>query len=124
MVECQKKYGTRVFDIEDDNFTFDRERAKRLMSLIIETFGERNIELTAMNGVSFASLDGELLHLMKRAGFDTVNLSFVSTDLTTKERMGRPKAEKSFGEVIGDDRGRRASCHCLRDLWNARSNRR
>ena len=102
MVECQKKYGTRVFDIEDDNFTFDRERAKRLMSLIIETFGQRNLELTAMNGVSFASLDGELLHLMKRAGFDTVNLSFVSTDLTTKERMGRPKTEKSFDEVIGE----------------------
>jgi tRNA A37 methylthiotransferase MiaB len=102
MVECQKKYGTRVFDIEDDNFTFDRERAKRLMSLIIETFGQRNLELTAMNGVSFASLDGELLHLMKRAGFDTVNLSFVSTDLATKERMGRPKTEKSFGEVIGE----------------------
>ena len=102
MVECQKKYGTRVFDIEDDNFTFDRERAKRLMSLIIETFGQRNLKLTAMNGVSFASLDGELLHLMKRAGFDTVNLSFVSTDLTTKERMGRPKTEKSFGEVIGE----------------------
>ena len=31
MVECREKYGTRIFDIEDDNFTFDRERAKRLM---------------------------------------------------------------------------------------------
>lgn len=102
MVECQKKYGTRVFDIEDDNFTFDRERAKRLMSLIIETFGQRNLELTAMNGVSFASLDAELLNLMRKAGFDTVNLSFVSTDLTTKERMGRPKTEQSFGEVMGE----------------------
>jgi len=50
MIECQNRYGIQIFDIEDDNFTFDQERAKRLMSLIIETFGERTLELTAMNG--------------------------------------------------------------------------
>jgi radical SAM superfamily enzyme YgiQ (UPF0313 family) len=100
MGACQRKFGTRVFDIEDDNFTFDRERAKRLMTLIIRTFGERGLTLTAMNGVSFASLDEELLKLMKKAGFDTVNLSLVSTDRTTKERMGRPKTEKPFDEVM------------------------
>src|SRR4030043_2259904 len=61
MVECRDRYGIQIFDIEDDNFTFDQERAKRLMSLIIETFGEQGLELTAMNGVSFVSLDGELL---------------------------------------------------------------
>jgi tRNA A37 methylthiotransferase MiaB len=102
MEACQRKYGTRVFDIEDDNFTFERERAKRLMKLIIETFGERGLKLTAMNGVSFASLDRELLRLMKKAGFDTVNLSLVSTDRTTKERMGRPKAASSFDTVLGE----------------------
>jgi tRNA A37 methylthiotransferase MiaB len=102
MVTCQRRYGTRVFDIEDDNFTFDRERAKRLMRLIIETFGERCIKLTAMNGVSFASLDGELLRLMKKAGFDTVNLSLVSTELATKERMERPKTEWSFDAILGE----------------------
>jgi radical SAM superfamily enzyme YgiQ (UPF0313 family) len=102
MGACQRKYGTRVFDIEDDNFTFDRERAKRLMNLIIKTFGERGLRLTAMNGVSFASLDEELLKLMKKAGFDTVNLSLVSTDRTTTERMGRPKTEKSFDEVMDE----------------------
>jgi uncharacterized radical SAM superfamily protein len=102
MDECQHKYGTRAFDIEDDNFTFDRERAKRLMNLIIKTFGERGLKLTAMNGVSFASLDGELLNLMKKAGFDTVNLSLVSTERTTKERMGRPKTASSFDTVLGE----------------------
>ena len=40
MVECQKKYGIQIFDIEDDNFTFDQARAKRLMSLVIKDFGE------------------------------------------------------------------------------------
>ncbi len=100
MMECQKQYGIEAFDIEDDNFTFDQERAKQLMNLIIETFGERKIELSAMNGISFASLDGELLKLMKRAGFHMINLSYVSTDPATKERMRRPKPTTEFDRVL------------------------
>jgi radical SAM superfamily enzyme YgiQ (UPF0313 family) len=100
MMECQKQYGIEVFDIEDDNFTFDEERAKRLMNLIIETFGEGKIELSAMNGISFASLDGELLKLMKSAGFHTINLSYVSTNPSTKERMRRPKPTNEFDRIL------------------------
>jgi radical SAM superfamily enzyme YgiQ (UPF0313 family) len=100
MAECKERYGIGMFDIEDDNFTFDQERAERLMNLIIQTFGEEKIELSAMNGVSFASLNGELLGLMKRAGFKTINLSYVSTDSTTKERMGRPNAKTGFDEIL------------------------
>ena len=100
MKECQKQYGIRIFDIEDDNFTFDQQRAKQLMNLIIEKFGEEKIELSAMNGISFASLDGELLKSMKRAGFHTINLSYVSTDPTTKERMRRPKTTTEFDEIL------------------------
>jgi hypothetical protein len=100
MVECQKQFGIQVFDIEDDNFTFDQERAKRLMSLIIKHFREGEIELSAMNGVSFASLDEELLRLMKRAGFKTINLSFVSTSPLTREKMGRPKPTPEFDKIL------------------------
>lgn len=102
MKDCRERFGIQVFDIEDDNFTFDRKRAKGLMKQIIDTFGERNLELSAMNGVSFASLDTELLGLMKRAGFHTINLSFVSTDPVTKERMGRPKAKVEFDRILKD----------------------
>ena len=106
MRECQKQYGIQIFDIEDDNFTFDQERAKRLMSLIIENFGEENLpaadrlELSAMNGISFVSLDGELFQLMKRAGFKTINLSYVSADPSTKERMRRPKPTTEFDKIL------------------------
>jgi radical SAM superfamily enzyme YgiQ (UPF0313 family) len=102
MKECQKQYGIEIFDIEDDNFTFDQQRAKQLMNLIIEKFGEEKIELSAMNGVSFASLDEELLRLMKRAGFKAINLSYVSTDPSTKERMGRPKTMTEFDKILED----------------------
>jgi len=100
MVECRKGYGIQTFDIEDDNFTFDQERAKKLMSLVIKNFGEDRLELSAMNGVSFASLDEELLKLMKRAGFRTINLSFVSTSPLTKEKMGRPKPTTEFDKIL------------------------
>ncbi len=100
MVECRELYGIETFDIEDDNFTFDQNRAKRLMTLLIENFGEGGLELTAMNGISFASLDGELLRGMNRAGFHTVNLSFVSTVSSTRKRMERPVAEISFDDIL------------------------
>ena len=100
MMTCQAQYGIENFDIEDDNFTFDQERAKRLMYLIIRTFGERKMELSAMNGISFASLDEELLRLMKKAGFHTINLSYVSTDPSTKEKMGRPRPSTEFDRIV------------------------
>jgi radical SAM superfamily enzyme YgiQ (UPF0313 family) len=100
MIECRERYHIQAFDIEDDNFTFDQGRAKRLMSLIIKHFGEGEIELSAMNGISFASLDEKLLTLMERAGFKTINLSFVSTSPLIKEKMGRPKPTTEFDKIL------------------------
>ena len=102
MVDCTHRFHIRSFDIEDDNFTFDQPRAKRLMSLVVETFGEETLELSVMNGVSFASLDKELLTLMRKAGFKTVNLSFVSADPSFKERMGRPGTTSNFDNILKD----------------------
>ncbi len=100
MIECRQQYGIEVFDIEDDNFSFDLKRAKKLMALILKAFGERGIELSAMNGISFASLDGELLSMMKRAGFRTLNLSFVSNERLTQERLGRPHPLIGFEDLL------------------------
>lgn len=100
MMECRERYGVQIFDIEDDNFTYDQRRAKQLLNLIIASFGEGRLELSAMNGVSFASMDEELIELMKRAGFQTLNLSFVSGDMFTKERMKRPKAAIAFDRIL------------------------
>jgi radical SAM superfamily enzyme YgiQ (UPF0313 family) len=102
MVECRDKFHIRTFDIEDDNFTFDQKRAEQLLNLVVETFGEEPLELSAMNGVSFASLNRVLLRLMKRAGFKTVNLSFVSTDPSFQERMGRPGTTEVFNKILGE----------------------
>jgi len=47
-------------------------------------------------------LDGELLGLMKRAGFKTINLSFVSTDTLTRERMKRPRGLIDFDSIVSE----------------------
>jgi anaerobic magnesium-protoporphyrin IX monomethyl ester cyclase len=102
MLECQRRYGINAFDIEDDNFTFDKARAKRLLSLILETFGQGGLQLSAMNGISFASLDGELLRLMQQAGFKEINLSLVSIDPAIKEGMHRPEEMAGFDEIAAE----------------------
>jgi anaerobic magnesium-protoporphyrin IX monomethyl ester cyclase len=100
MAACRSSYGINSFDIEDDNFTLDQGRAKRLLELIRTTFGEGALDLSAMNGLSFSSLEGELLPLMKRAGFTTLNLALVSTDFSTRTRMGRPERGSAFDAIV------------------------
>ncbi|HUL31281.1 MAG TPA: radical SAM protein [Thermodesulfobacteriota bacterium] len=102
MIDCHQQFGIEDFDIEDDNFTFDQQRTKRLLSLIIQKFGEGKIGLSAMNGISFASLSDELLILMKKAGFHAINLSYVSTAPSTKERMRRPKTSIEFEKILDE----------------------
>src|SRR4030067_3029630 len=53
-----------------------------------------------MNGISFVPLDEELLRLMKRAGFKTINLSYVSTDPHCKRKVGRPGPGNDFDQVL------------------------
>jgi len=98
--ECRKRYQIEVFDIEDDNFTFDQQRAKHLLQLIIKTFGEKALEFSAMNGISFASLDSELLNLLQKAGFRTLNLSLVSTKPSIQKKMARPSGLSEFDFVL------------------------
>lgn len=102
MKECRERYDIKAFDIEDDNFTYDQKRAAEMLRLIIGTFGEDTLEMSAMNGISFASLNGELIELMKRAGFKTINLSLVSTDDCLRSSMGRPADAADFSDVLED----------------------
>ncbi len=95
-----EKHSITAFDFEDDNFTFDLDRAKRIMNLIIETYGQGGLDLMAMNGISFAALDKELITLMKKAGFKTLNLSYVSIDDSMKYMLKRPKPLMEFEDVV------------------------
>jgi radical SAM superfamily enzyme YgiQ (UPF0313 family) len=52
--------------------------------------GWRDIELTAMNGLCWNTLDEEVLAAMKRAGFRELNLALVTRSQVLKRRHRRP----------------------------------
>ena len=105
--EMKQRYeqGVRVFDFEDDNLTFYKKEMKVLCEKIIEAFPAGDIQCVAMNGISYLSLDGELLRLMKKAGFTHLNLALVSSDVTVRETTKRPHTIEKYLEVVNEAAG-------------------
>lgn len=93
--------GYRAFDFEDDNLTADREGAAALFRALLAAFGEDTLTLHAMNGVSWDTLDPELLSLIARAGFSHLNLSLVSASPEACRRAGRAGDRGAFQRVVG-----------------------
>jgi magnesium-protoporphyrin IX monomethyl ester (oxidative) cyclase len=63
---CVNKYQIKYFDILDDNFTLDPNRAKEICRLIIKN--KIKIEWSTPNGIRADRVDEELIMLMKKAG--------------------------------------------------------
>ena len=61
-----EKYEIQHFDIEDDNFTLDKNRAKTICREIIKKSWK--IEWSTPNGIRADTVDEELIRKMKRAG--------------------------------------------------------
>ncbi|NUO80919.1 B12-binding domain-containing radical SAM protein, partial [candidate division KSB1 bacterium] len=97
---CRTRFGTEIFDIEDDNFSFDQKRAARILAAIREEFGEGQIELLAMNGISAANLSEPLLHEMKRSGFRALNLALVTSDKQQQRATKRPGSTSHFDHIV------------------------
>jgi radical SAM superfamily enzyme YgiQ (UPF0313 family) len=100
--ELKKRYedGYRVFDFEDDNLTYYRKEMKDLCRELIEAFPNRDVQFLAMNGISYLSLDDELMILMKEAGFTHLNLALVSSDITVRETTKRPHTIEKYLQVV------------------------
>jgi anaerobic magnesium-protoporphyrin IX monomethyl ester cyclase len=64
--ECINKYDIKYFDILDDNFTLDPNRAKKICRLIIKE--KLNIQWSTPNGIRADKIDEELIKLMKKSG--------------------------------------------------------
>ncbi|MFH1799736.1 MAG: radical SAM protein [Candidatus Omnitrophota bacterium] len=102
LAEIRQRYaeGYRVFDFEDDNLTFDRKEMRELCGQLIRTFPQKDIQLLAMNGVCYWTLDRDILKLMRQAGFTHLNLSLVSTSTGLLKTVQRPGPLKKYREVI------------------------
>ncbi|AOP35525.1 B12-binding domain-containing radical SAM protein [Leptospira tipperaryensis] len=94
------KLGYRVFDFEDDNLTFFKPEMKQLCEELIQTFPKKDVQFVAMNGISYISLDSELLVLMKEAGFTNLNLALVSSDKLVRETTKRPHTIEKYLQIV------------------------
>ena len=94
--------GVRVFDFEDDNLTYYKDEMKELCRRLIEMFPEKDVQFVAMNGISYLSLDSELMNLMRQAGFTHLNLALVSSDITVRETTKRPHTIPKYLEVVSE----------------------
>lgn len=76
--DLKETYGVREVQFEDDNLTFDKERAMRLFTRMI---GEKlRLSWSTPNGVAMWSLDEELLVKMKESGCYMLCLAVESGD--------------------------------------------
>src|SRR5262249_15143130 len=99
-IELRYRQGYRVIDFEDDNLTYYKSDFKELCRQLIERFPGREMEFVAMNGISYLSLDDELLELMQLAGFTQLNLALVSSDKTVRETTKRPHTLEAYLKVV------------------------
>ncbi|MCK4268651.1 MAG: cobalamin-dependent protein [Actinomycetia bacterium] len=73
-----KTYGIKELQFEDDNLTFDKERAVKIFQLMIER--ELGLEWTTPNGVAAYRLDDELIEAMQKSGCYRACLAIESGD--------------------------------------------
>ena len=99
-IELRYQQGYRVIDFEDDNLTYYKNTFKELCRRLIARFPNRQMQFVAMNGISYLSLDDELLELMFQAGFSHLNLALVSSDKTVRETTKRPHTLDAYLKVV------------------------
>jgi radical SAM superfamily enzyme YgiQ (UPF0313 family) len=99
-IDTRFRQGYRIFDFEDDNLTYDREEVLALCRHLELTYAPGEIQCLAMNGISYQSLDPELLQRLKQAHFTHLNLALVSLDPQTQTRVKRPHALQRYLEVV------------------------
>jgi len=99
-IELRHRQGYRVIDFEDDNLTYYKQTFKQLCRRLIARFPNREMQFVAMNGISYLSLDDELLELMRQAGFSHLNLALVSSDKTVRETTKRPHTLEAYVKVV------------------------
>lgn len=99
--ECIEKYHAHIINFEDDNLFPSKKRAYELLELLIRTKEKKKLsfELTAMNGISIEKIDDEIISLMKRAGFNELNISLVTHSENLQKKEKRPFSSMQFEKI-------------------------
>lgn len=93
-----KRYGIREIDIEDDNFTMNRDFVEDFCKkLIKKNFG---ITWTCPNGVRLDTLDEKLLRLMKKSGCYSLFVGIESGSDRIRKHMRKNLDTKTIEEKV------------------------
>jgi len=90
-----EQHQVRVFNFEDDNLSWDEAWFQDFLEAIKKDEKLRGVELLAMNGLNYDTLNGELLTSMREAGFRHLDLAYVSGDPEIRKKLRRPERKGS-----------------------------
>ncbi len=90
-----EKHQVRIFNFEDDNLSWDELWVQDFLGAIKKDEKLRGVKLLAMNGLNYDTLNGELLTLMREAGFRHLDLPYVSGDPEIRKKLRRPERKGS-----------------------------
>jgi radical SAM superfamily enzyme YgiQ (UPF0313 family) len=93
-----KEYGIREFHIVDDNFTMDKDFAKRLLKGIIGL--GLGMSWATPNGIRMETLDDELLELMKKSGLYLISLGIESGSDRILKAMDKNLTTQKIAECV------------------------
>ena len=82
------KFGIKGLIFDDDNLTFDRERSVKIFRGMIEK--EFNLSWSLPNGVFIATLNRDLLSLMKKSGCYSISMAVESGDEEILKKIKKP----------------------------------
>jgi len=83
--ELVMKYGIKEIHFEDDNLTFDKNRAEKIFNGIIEK--KWNIYWAVPNGIALWSIDKALIPKMKKSGCYYLSLGIESGDQDVLDKL-------------------------------------
>lgn len=95
--EAYHQYGIQHIEIEDDNFTLDRERALTILRSL-KHIGP--ITWSAHNGVRIDTLDEELLQAVKESGCVQLNIAIEHGSEIVLDQMNKRLSLQKVREVV------------------------
>lgn len=90
----------RIFNFEDDNLSFNKKWFTHFLQSVIADSKMRDIEITALNGMCYPTLNDDLLELMTAAGFRQLHLSFVTQDEALRYDLKRPNPKSDLEHIV------------------------
>lgn len=95
----KRDYSLQEFQLQDDNFTFNRNRVMKILDLFIEK--KLDMQWCTPQGIDVMTLDRELIAKMKRSGCREITLAIeTGNESVNRDIIGKPIKLDHVREVV------------------------